>query len=93
LSGDRCRRIAFASDVATRCFEVSTKVHGIEFNELSFALELSDDRPNFDFDSALEDIAMNFMEFGACQTRSDALEIGENNPRFSDGLIDGEGVI
>jgi hypothetical protein len=36
---------------------------------------------------------MNFMEFGACQTRRDALEVGENNPRFSDGLIDGEGVI
>jgi hypothetical protein len=93
LSSDRCRRIAFASDVATRCFEVSAKVNGVEFNELSFAFELSHDWSNFDFDSAFKDIAMNFMEFSTGQTRSDALEVGENNPRFGDGLVDGESVV
>jgi hypothetical protein len=54
---------------------------------------LSHDGPNFDFDSTFEDIAMNFMEFSTGQTRSDALEVGENNPRFGDGLVDGESVV
>ena len=42
---------------------MSAKVHVVEFNELGFTLELSNDRPNLDFDAAFEDIAMNFMEF------------------------------
>jgi hypothetical protein len=93
LGSDRGRCIALAADVATRGFEVSTKVHGVEFNELSFAFELSHDGSNFDLDSTFEDIAMNFMEFSTGQTRSDALEVGENNPRFGDGLVDGESVV
>jgi hypothetical protein len=54
---------------------------------------LSNDRPNLDFDAAFEDIAMNFMEFSTGQTRGDALEVGQNDPRFGDGLIDGESVV
>jgi hypothetical protein len=72
---------------------VSAKVHRVEFNELSFTFELGDDWPNLDFDSTFEDIAMNFMEFGTSQTWSNALEVSENNPRFGDGLVDGESVV
>jgi hypothetical protein len=54
---------------------------------------LGDDWPNLDFDSTFEDIAMNFMEFGTSQTWSNALEVSENNPRFGDGLVDGESVV
>jgi hypothetical protein len=42
----------------------------IKFGKLGFTLELRNDRPDLDFYSAFEDVAVYFFEFGTCETRS-----------------------
>ena len=65
----------------------------IKFGKLGFTLELRNDRSDLDFYSAFEDVAVYFFEFGARQTWSNTLKVGEHDPSFCDRLIDGESVI